>query len=240
MSEPESILPWADAPVVRVGDTVRRRVGPWTAAVHELLRHLERVGFGGAPRVLGIDGEGREVLSYVEGADGRRGRRFDDVTLTLEAQLLREFHDAVVSFVPSSSARWREGGWQYRPGAGDAPRLVVCHNDVAPYNVVYEGGRPSALIDWDFAGPAPVEWDIAYAAWRFVPLYPDDVCRKLGCDPNSRASRLRTFCEAYGLSERDTLLDTVRLRLLAEDSEFAQRSRELFDAHAAAWRLVVD
>lgn len=240
MSESEAVLRWADAPVVRVGDTVRRRVGPWTAAVHELLRHLESVGFGSAPRVLGIDGEGREVLSYVEGVDGRRGRRFDDVTLTLEARLLREFHDAVASFVPPSSARWRAGSWQYRPGLGDAQKLVVCHNDVAPYNVVYESGRPVALIDWDFAGPAPVEWDVAYAAWRFVPLYPDDVCRKLGCNPDSRALRLRTFCEAYRLLERDTLLDTLRLRLLAEGSEFAQRSCELLDVHAAVWRSVLD
>ncbi|BCJ57962.1 hypothetical protein Jiend_13840 [Micromonospora endophytica] len=35
--------------VVRVGDTVRRNVGPWTPSVHALLRHLEYVGFTGAP-----------------------------------------------------------------------------------------------------------------------------------------------------------------------------------------------
>jgi hypothetical protein len=31
------------------------------------LRHLERVGFDGAPHVLGIDAQGREVLTYVPG-----------------------------------------------------------------------------------------------------------------------------------------------------------------------------
>jgi len=31
--------------VVRVGDTVRRPVGPRTPAVHALLRHFERVGW---------------------------------------------------------------------------------------------------------------------------------------------------------------------------------------------------
>ena len=56
--------------VVRVGDTVRRNAGPWTPAVHALLRHLERVGFTGAPRALGIDDQGREVLSYLEGECG--------------------------------------------------------------------------------------------------------------------------------------------------------------------------
>jgi hypothetical protein len=57
---------WEAGPV-RIGDTVRRRSGRWTPAVHALLRHLESVGFDAAPRVLGVDGQGREVLSYIEG-----------------------------------------------------------------------------------------------------------------------------------------------------------------------------
>jgi Tol biopolymer transport system component len=35
--------------------------------VHALLRHLESVGFEGAPRVVGFDDSGREVLTYVDG-----------------------------------------------------------------------------------------------------------------------------------------------------------------------------
>ncbi len=67
-----------DGQVVRVGDTVRR---PWRAtspATGALLEHLERVGFDGAPRFLGRDEDGREVLSYVDGEAAiephRRGR----------------------------------------------------------------------------------------------------------------------------------------------------------------------
>lgn len=56
--------------VVRVADTVRRSVGPWTPAVHALLEHLHAVGFDGAPRVLGIDDLDREVLAYVDGEVG--------------------------------------------------------------------------------------------------------------------------------------------------------------------------
>ena len=41
--------------VVRIGETVRRAPGPWTPAVHALLRHLEYVGFTGSPRALGMD-----------------------------------------------------------------------------------------------------------------------------------------------------------------------------------------
>ena len=52
---------------VRVGQTVRRRAGTHTLAIHALLRHLKAVGFAGAPRVLGIDYQGREVLTYLDG-----------------------------------------------------------------------------------------------------------------------------------------------------------------------------
>ena len=31
--------------VVRIGDTVRRPLGPWSPAVHALLQHFEAVGF---------------------------------------------------------------------------------------------------------------------------------------------------------------------------------------------------
>jgi hypothetical protein len=52
---------------VRVGDTVRRPANPWSASIDALLIHLERVGFEGAPRALGYDESGRQVLSFVEG-----------------------------------------------------------------------------------------------------------------------------------------------------------------------------
>src|SRR3712207_8027153 len=48
--------------VVRVGDTVRRPAGRWTPAVHALLAHLHEAGFRAAPRPLGLDERGREVL----------------------------------------------------------------------------------------------------------------------------------------------------------------------------------
>ncbi|HEY3034840.1 MAG TPA: aminoglycoside phosphotransferase family protein, partial [Streptosporangiaceae bacterium] len=52
---------------VRVGDTVRRARGPWTPAVHALLSHLAGKEFAGVPRPLGVDGRGREILTFLEG-----------------------------------------------------------------------------------------------------------------------------------------------------------------------------
>ena len=52
---------------IRRGQVVFRPGGPWTPSVHEVLRHLERVGFAGAPRVVGHDEGGREMLTYLPG-----------------------------------------------------------------------------------------------------------------------------------------------------------------------------
>src|SRR5215203_5566294 len=52
---------------VRVGDTVRRAAGTGSGFVRDLLVHLEAVGFDGAPRYVGIDEQGREILSWVDG-----------------------------------------------------------------------------------------------------------------------------------------------------------------------------
>jgi hypothetical protein len=45
--------------VVRIADTVRRPVGPWTDTVDVLLKYLHDVGFTAAPRPLGRDEQGR-------------------------------------------------------------------------------------------------------------------------------------------------------------------------------------
>jgi aminoglycoside phosphotransferase (APT) family kinase protein len=197
--------------VARVGRTVRRRTGPWTPAVHALLRYLADVGFDAAPRVLGIDAEGREVLTFIEGEDGHHARRaalHDDRALVAVGQLIRRYHDAVAEFVAPPDAQW-----QFQ---GDAPRSgIVCHNDLAPVNTLYVNDRPRAFIDWDFAAPAPPEWDLACAAWSFVPLYDDDFCRRYGYPATPRGPRLRRLCDAYGLANRAGFIDLIRARELA-------------------------
>ncbi len=71
--------------ITRIGDTVRRPRHARSDLVHAVLRHLEAAGFDGAPRLLGIDEHGREVLTYIDGktidsspvslSDGAAGER---------------------------------------------------------------------------------------------------------------------------------------------------------------------
>ena len=52
---------------VRVGDTVRRPATANTESMRQLLMHLERVGFGGAPQVVDSQPDGGLVLTWIEG-----------------------------------------------------------------------------------------------------------------------------------------------------------------------------
>src|SRR5512141_2994815 len=116
----EIVLPGGNVgAVVRVGDTVRRPTGPWTPAVHELLRHLERVGFAYSPRVLGVDEHGREILTYIEGETAVTHPwpewAWADPTLVDVAAILREYHDAVADFRPRDDRIWRFGAGPLAP-----------------------------------------------------------------------------------------------------------------------------
>jgi hypothetical protein len=95
--------------VVWIGETVRRRAGPWTPAVHQLLRHVERMGFRGAPRALGTDDGGRECPSFVLGSVVH-ARTLDDADLARVGRLIRNFHTTVAAFVPFADAQGRATG----------------------------------------------------------------------------------------------------------------------------------
>jgi Phosphotransferase enzyme family len=185
--------------VVRVGDTVRRQ--PGRRFVRELLGFLERSGWGGAPRFLGVDEQGREILTFVDGyvpwqerdapsapsASGASGVAAE-ASLVRVAELVREFHDLTAG----------------TPLAGDAE--VVCHNDLAPNNTVYSpdgvGLRPVAFIDWDLAAPGQRIHDVAHVCWQYLGLGP-------GAVVGPAAGGIRLICDAYQLDGRDEIVDVI-------------------------------
>ncbi|WP_103351863.1 aminoglycoside phosphotransferase family protein [Amycolatopsis sp. CA-128772] len=209
--------------VVRVGDTVRRPVHPWTPAVHALLRHLADVGFPAAPRVLGIDDEGREVLSYLPGESGPDGwaKVVGDAGLTAFARLLRDYHDAVAGFRPAADLTWFTG-------TGTGTGEVVCHGDFGPWNVVWQDERPVGILDWDYARPGARLHDVAYALEYVAPFRDDAEClRSLRYPaPPDRRRRLELFAEAYGLASAAGLADAVIDVQEAGTEEVRQAARQ--------------
>ena len=163
------------AGVVRVGDTVSYPVHPRSDFVDELLRHLEGAGFEGAPRPMGYDAQGRQVLSFVE------GRVFhcppyglSDAQLLSAAALIRRFHDATAT----SPLR---GGQE-----------VVCHGDLGPHNMVFRGERAVAIIDWDAdVAPGRRADDFAQAVWGLADLIEPTVALA------EQSRRTALMCHAY-------------------------------------------
>ena len=194
--------------VVRVGPTVRRVSRSSSSTVLDLLRHLERERFVGAPRALGFDDQGREVLAYIEGEVGRgdsfvpdQGGRFDrrlpkfvwsDDALVHLGALIRAYHDAAASFP------WAGREWCFEPRQ---PVETVCHNELFPWNTVFRAGVPVAIIDWDTAAPGPRVWDLGLAAWRWVPFARDEKCLAIGLPIGvaNKARRFRLLLDTYGL-----------------------------------------
>lgn len=219
--------------VVRVGDTVRRPAGPWTPTVHALLAHVRRAGVVEVPEALGIDEQGREMLSFRPGETG--GYPLPDwlwapEILTDAGRLLRRFHDATLGFEPADPV------WQL---PGHEPAEVICHNDVAPYNLVFVDGRLTGLIDFDTASPGSRIWDLAYLAYRVVPYVED--AGSAAPDGSVREERLDQLIAAYGMPfARDEVWTTMveRLTELADytDGRAVETGRAEFLAHAALYR----
>jgi hypothetical protein len=193
--------------VSRVGDTVRRDVGPWTTQVHMLLAHLRAKGIQEVPSPLGFDQQGREILSFIPGIVGHgplpEFLRTDEI-LVSSARLLRRIHDAT-----EDVAQTWQSGWQ---SPIREPIEVICHGDFAPYNCVFDRGKLIGVIDFDNAHPGSREWDLAYALYRFSPITDPSNPESYGTIPD-QCRRVRLFCDEYGLQERSQIVQSIKSRI---------------------------
>lgn len=235
--------------VRRDGAVVVRSAKPWTPTVHALLRHFEKVGFAGAPRVVGsgFDAEGNETLTWIDGETPRHGLETVEAAAALGA-LLREMHGAASSFRPPPDALWKPDESRE---IGD-PR-VIGHCDNGFWNIVLRNGLPVAFIDWDFAGPIDPRLEVAWAAQSSANLYSDDIIEMHGLPSlEFRCQQLRAIVDAYGLprKDREGLVDLMIesfVRSMAADSFEAEVTPETkesdalwgltWQARTAAWLL---
>lgn len=198
--------------------------------------------------MLGVDDEGREILEYVEGeiAWGPAHHRLLGTAAALRqaGRLLRAYHDAVRGFVPPPDPVWRFPEMEVDALAWAGPDgTIVCHNDVAGWNLVI-GPRRWVLIDWDTVGPRPPIWDVAYAAAGLIPIGAE--AGGLGwVQPPEVASRLAALADGYQLepAARARLPEVVVARIRSSRDHMRQHAeagiapwdRLWAGGHGAAW-----
>jgi hypothetical protein len=162
--------------IVRVGNTVRRLPKGNAAFAHDLLLFLEDQDFPFAPRFLGMDSQGREMLSYLDGESWLdSGSRLSDDVLEQAARVIRRYHDATAG---SLLAQGHE---------------IVAHHELGPHNTIFHGGHLIGFIDWDDAAPGTRLRDLANAVYNYV-----DVSHWSSQEASEQARRIHLMCAAYG------------------------------------------
>jgi len=159
--------------VFRNNDIIYRNQKPWSSTIHRFLLHLESEGFKECPRFLGIDKNNYEMLSYVEGEckeiyPGNIERKLHLKGMVSFASIMKRFHQASSTFVVEDKDEWM---LSYD---GPLEKEVICHNDIAPYNMTFKDDIPYKMIDFDTCCLAPRIRDIVYALYRFIPFTNND------------------------------------------------------------------
>ncbi|MFC4014415.1 phosphotransferase [Nonomuraea purpurea] len=171
--------------VVRVGDTVRRPRDAGSAFAAQVLTFLASAGYPYAPLHLGIDEQGRDVLSYVPGSTTDHPSQRAPGAYAAGGRMLRELHDLTAGHALA-------GG-----------RECVVHGGPGPFNTVFREGLPVAFIDWSSCRPGDRLDDLGYLAWTWC-------VQSQGRVPIAdQARHLRELRDGYGRVEGGRLVDAM-------------------------------
>lgn len=195
--------------VVRAGDTVRRERDQGSAFAARMLGYLESVGYPHAPRYLGVDEQGRDILTYIPGQTTDHPSQRGDGAYARGASMLRILHDLTAG----------------HPLAAD--RECVLHGDAGPFNTIFSDGMPVAFIDWTSCCPGDRLDDLGYMAWTWCIQAEGNV------PVDVQAAHLRELRDAYGPVLPEDLIEAM---IRAQDRILLHPERAIRDARYPAAR----
>jgi hypothetical protein len=119
-----------------------------------------------------------------------------DLALRGAAKLIRRLHSAAFGFQSAITC------YRFHPDPPQAGQ-IVSHGNLGPRNTVYKDGIPAAFIDWDAASLSPRRPGPSCLA------APHQLRGTIRPAPDLPA-RLRTFSDAYGLTDRKAILPALQ------------------------------
>ncbi|SPL93989.1 aminoglycoside phosphotransferase [[Actinomadura] parvosata subsp. kistnae] len=188
-----------------MGDTVRRARDPGSAFAAQVLAHLEAAGYPYAPRHLGIDERGRDVLDFIPGTTTDHPSQRAPGAYALGGRMLRDLHAATAG----------------HPLAG--ARECVIHGDPGPFNTIFREGLPVAFIDWSSCRPGDRMDDLGYLAWTWCVQAEGQV------PIADQAAHLRELRDGYGDVSPERLVEAMigRQEHIIEAETARLRTRDL-------------
>lgn len=200
-----------------------------------MLAHLEERGIP-APRALGIDERGREILSFIDGVviwPDHVDRLSGDDALESVGHSIRRLHDALADFPHGRRV------WGTRAADPSGSTELLCHNDLGPWNLIQADGD-WVYFDWDLCAPGRRSWDVSLALITTAGLMGDS-----GEGLSATLSRIRAFVRGYGVDAFPTDSLEVAIERCGIEAAMIERDaaagdpvarRLLAEGHVETWR----
>ena len=145
---------------------------------------------------------------------------------------------------------WLERNWPAEPG-----ETVLSWGDARIGNVIYDGFRPVAVLDWEMAGLAPREVDLAW--FIFIHRFFQDIAEMFDQpglpDMCRRADVVRTYQSASGHEVRDLdfylvyaalrhaiVMSQVKRRMIHFGEDTTPETADEYVMHHATLRAMID
>ncbi|ULG71229.1 phosphotransferase [Macrococcus brunensis] len=120
------------------------------------------------------------------------------------------------------------------------PFEVMCHGDLAPYNMTMNGTVAVGIFDFDTLHPGPVIWDVAYAPYRWI------ICEQIDDGITVHVRKLKLFFDAYQLAHEDREIfvavlverieNLVNYMIAQADEDDAQFVEDIENDHIASYK----
>jgi thiamine kinase-like enzyme len=138
--------------VTRKGNYVYRACCSNSPFVHKILKWIESKDSTIIPHFIGINDDGREIITFLEGQAPKDLGDFSEKQLFEAGKLIKYLHIILADYPDCKKGQ------------------TVCHNDLSPCNFMFINDIPYAVFDWDAAAIGDPMDDLAYAVWMWCDI----------------------------------------------------------------------